>query len=89
MYVTSVGPSSITVPGELRGMKMALEMFSDDSPENRKKLFEDAISYAENGFEASAHLLYAINSAVVNLPERRGEHNFYCHESAPWFQHLK
>ena len=80
------GPSSIAVPGELRGIEMALKMFSSNTKEKREELFADAIKYAENGFPASQHLADAVRSAIV---EDSKPHSFKQHESASWFQELK
>ena len=60
------GPSSIAVPGELRGIEMALEMFSENTKEKWEALFDDAIKYAENGFPASEHLANAIQKAIYS-----------------------
>ena len=80
------GPSSIAVPGELRGIEMALKMFSNNTKEKREALFADAIKYAEKGFPASKHLADAIQSAIV---EGSKPHSFKRHQSASWFQDLK
>lgn len=68
---------------------MALKMFSNDTREKRKTLFEDAISYAENGFEPSEHLLDAIHDAIVKEPSNSREHSFKKDRSATWFEGLK
>lgn len=68
---------------------MALEMFSNDSRAKRDALFKDAISYAENGFQPSAHLLNAIESAVTNPPPSGRHHSFYNEINATWFADLK
>ena len=90
------GPSSITVPGELRGIEMALENFTNYSSlsesERKKKrevLFADAIKYAENGFSASKHLADAIQSAIAKEPDDNQAHSFNQSQSDPWFQGLK
>ena len=89
------GPSSITVPGELRGIEMALEMFSnysnttEEGKKKREALFADAIKYAENGFSASEHLANAIKSEIVEKPSDNESHSFNQDQSAPWFQELK
>ena len=80
------GPSSITVPGELRGIEMALKMFSNNTVEKRNALFADAIKYAETGFPASEHLADAVQSVIV---EDGKPHSFKQHKSASWFQELK
>ena len=80
------GPSSIAVPGELRGIEMALEMFSNNTEEKRNALLADAIKYAEDGFPASEHLANAVQSAIVNGSK---PHSFKRHQSASWFQELK
>ena len=81
------GPSSIAVPGQLRGIEMALEMFSENTKEKREALFDDAIKYAENGFPASEHLANAIQKAIVEEPSSSRDHNF--NQTDPWFQELK
>ena len=90
------GPSSIAVLGELRGIEMALEMFSNYSKSNiterekkREALFADAIKYAEDGFPASKHLADAIQKAIVEEPTNSKDHSFMQHQSDPWFQELK
>ena len=81
------GPSSITVPGELRGIEMALEMFSSNTEGKREALFANAIKYAENGFPASKHLADAIQSAIVDGSSK--PHSFTEHQDDSWFQGLK
>ena len=83
------GPSSIAVPGELRGIEVALKMFSSNTKEKREALFADAIKYAENGFPASEHLANAIKSEIVEKPSDNESHSFNQDQSAPWFQELK
>ena len=91
------GPSSITVPGELRGIEMALEMFSnysnttEEGKKKREALFADAIKYAEKGFPASKHLANAIQKAIAKEPSEGQAHSFYQHQlkSVSWFQGLK
>ena len=68
---------------------MALEMFSEDTVAKRNTLFEDAIRYAQNGFEPSMHLLRAIQSAIVDEPTRNREHSFNEDQSAKWFEGLR
>ena len=80
----STGPSSITVPGELRGMKVALDMFSNDNVEKRMALFKDAIRHAEEGFKPSNHLLSAINCSIKD-----NTGTFHSHQNSPWFRNLK
>ena len=70
-------------------MKRALEMFSTDTVEKRTALFKDAISFAENGFQPSDHLLKAIKSAVTDPPASSRDHSFHNQQSATWFQGLK
>ena len=74
------GPSSITVPGELRGIEMALKMFinySNATKRKRKKeleaLFADAIKYASNGFPASKHLANAVQSAIYSRGQQTSQ----------------
>ena len=81
------GPSSIAVPGELRGIEMALNMFSNNTEEKQNALFADAIKYAEDGFPASKHLANATQSAIVEEPSSSSAHTFS--QSDPWFQALK
>ena len=90
------GPSSIAVPGELRGIEMALEMFTNysktteaEKEKKREALFRDAIKYAEQGFPASKHLVNAIKKAIVEEPKDSIDHSFYHHRSASWFKELK
>ncbi len=84
------GPSSIAVPGELRGIEMALKMFSSNTEEKREALFRDAIKYAEEGFPASKHLANAIQKAIVEQKKKDSiDHSFNRHQSASWFQELK
>ena len=91
------GPSSITVPGELRGIEMALENFTNYSSlsesERKKKreaLFADAIKYAENGFPASEHLANAIQKVIAKEPDASQTRSFYQSQlqSDPWLQEL-
>ena len=92
------GPSSITVPGELRGIEMALKNFTNYSSfsesERKKKreaLFADAIKYAENGFPASEHLANAIQKEIAKEPDPCQTHSFYQSQlrSDSWFEELK
>jgi len=83
------GPSSIAVPGELRGIEMALEMFSSNTEEKREALFADAIKYAEEGFPASKHLANAIQKEIVKEPKCSIDHSFERHQNDSWFQELK
>ena len=83
------GPSSIAVPGELRGIEMALEMFSNNTEEKRNALFADAIKYAEDGFPASKHLADAIQKEIAKENSDSQAHNFKRHEFDSWFQELK
>ena len=90
------GPSSIAVPGELRGIEMALEMFSnysngteEEREKKREALFADAIKYAEKGFPASKHLADAIQKAIVDEPTNSKDHSFMQHHMALWFQELR
>ena len=77
------GPYSIAVPGELRGIEMALEMFSNNTKEKRNVLFADAIQYAEQGFPASKHLANATQKAIVEEPSNSSVHSFNVHQSDP------
>ena len=87
------GPSSIAVPGELRGIEMALKMFSSNTKEKRKALFADAIKYAENGFPASEHLANAIQKEIEMEPKDNQTHSFYHWQSQlrsdSWFEELQ
>ena len=83
------GPSSIAVPGELKGIEMALEMFSSNTKEKRETLFADAIKYAEKGFPASEHLANAIKKAIVEPKDNSKDHSFNQHQDDSWFQELK
>ena len=83
------GPSSIAVPGELRGIEMALEMFSNNTEEKREELFDDAIKYAEDGFPASKHLADAIQKEIAKEPDDNQTHSFNQSQFDPWFQELK
>ena len=90
------GPSSIAVPGELRGIEMALENFTNyaslsesERKKKREALFADAIKYAEDGFPASKHLADAIQKEIAKENSDSQAHNFKRHEFDSWFQELK
>ena len=70
-------------------MKMALEMFSEDTLSKRQALFEDAITYAKRGFVANKHLANAIKSAVLMETFDNKTHSFNKNQSDPWFAELK
>ena len=63
-------------------------MFSNDSKSKRETLFKDAISYADEGFLASQHLLKAVKSAMVDMGAMPF-HSFRNYENSLWFKNLR
>jgi gamma-glutamyltranspeptidase/glutathione hydrolase/leukotriene-C4 hydrolase len=56
----STGTYAIAVPGELKGMEEAMNLFSSNTLTKRELVFKKAIEYAENGFYPSKHMCNAV-----------------------------